>query len=90
MRMKKPRARLHIRTENEELRKRHLPQHHKIDPVVTSLISQEKNGRKRKFIESLYIKSKATNLCNVGGSVVISDIWDPSLPNIAKSLKILD
>ncbi len=81
---------LHISSENEELRKKHLPQHHKIDPVVTSLITQEKNGRKRKFIESLYIKSKAANLCNVGGSVVISDIWDPSLPNIAKSLKILD
>ncbi len=57
---------------------------------MTTVITQEKNMRKRKFIESLCIKSKAPKLCSVGGSVVVSDIWDPSLPHIARSLKDLD
>ncbi len=81
---------LHILEENEKLRKRNLPQTHRIDHLSPNLISQEKNFRKRKFIESICIKSKSHHLCNMGGSVAVSDIWDPSLPKIAKLLKALD
>ncbi len=36
------------------------------------------------------IKAKSAKLCNVGGSMAVSEIWDPSLAMVARSLKNLD
>ncbi len=79
-----------MKSANAELRRRKLPEDHAVEGTSTMVIGQEKNQRKRKFIESICIKSKSLKLCNVGGSVHVADIWDPSLPIIAKNLKDLD
>ncbi len=81
---------LHIKSENEILQQANEPETHQIDELSPAIISQEKNFRKRRFIESVCIKSRARDLCNVGGSVAVSDIWDPSLPKVARTLPMLD
>ncbi len=57
---------------------------------ATSIISQERNLRKRRFIESTVIKAKAARLCNTGPSVFISDVWNPAIARVAKELSALD
>ncbi len=81
---------LHVHAANELLRLQNLPEDHEVEGMSTSVICQERNMRKRKFIESVVIKSKASKLCNVGGSVGVSGVWDPSLPMVAKRLKDMD
>ncbi len=63
---------------------------HVITENMTTVIAQERNPRKRKFMESAVIKSKAARLCNTGPSVYVSDIWSPSLASLARSLAMLD
>ncbi len=81
---------LHVHAANELLRLQHLPEDHEVDGLSTTVICQEKNLRKRKFIESVVIKAKAPKLCNLGGSVTVYGVWDPSLPMVAKKLRDLD
>ncbi len=81
---------LHVCAANELLRLQHLPEDHEVDGMSTTVICQERNLRKRKFIESVVIKSKAPKLCNLGGSVGVSGVLDPSLPMVAKRLKDID
>ncbi len=81
---------LHIAESVERQRLANLPQDHCINYLSTNVISHEKNNRKRKFIESVCIKSKSAKLCNVGGSTAVSEIWDLSLAMVARLLKNLD
>ncbi len=81
---------LHVHSENEQLAIENLPEMHRINELSANVISQEKNYRKRRFMESVCIKSKSAKLSNTGGLVGVSDVWDLSLPHIAKTLKDLD
>ncbi len=63
---------------------------HEIVGESTMVISQEKNLRKRKFMESVCIKAKAQRLCNTGGSVLVSDVWNVGLPAVTRDLSDLD
>ncbi len=83
---------LHVRAENDRIEQdpESTEDRHEIDGLSTFIISQERNARKRRLMESICIKSKAAKLCNIGGSVSVSDIWDPSLPKIARLLRNLD
>ncbi len=81
---------LHVCSENEQLSLENLLETHRINELSTNLILQEKNYWKCTFMESVCIKSKSVKLSNLGGSVGVSDVWDPSLPYIAKTLKDLD
>ncbi len=58
---------------------------HGIEPREMLVLMQEKNRRKRQFMESISIKAKAPRLCNTGPSAYISDVWDSALPRIAES-----
>ncbi len=58
---------------------------HGIETKATLVLSQEKNRRKRRFMESISIKAKALRLCNTGPSAYVSDVWNPALPRIAES-----
>ncbi len=77
---------LHMKDENEKEK----DNKHKINPESATLITQERNIRKRKFIESACIKARRASLCNTGPSLAISDVWDPSLPKIAKRIEKLE
>ncbi len=57
---------------------------------ATTIIAQERNLRKSRFIESTVIKAKAAHLCNTGPSVFISDVWNPAIAHVAKELSALD
>ncbi len=77
---------LHMKEENEKEK----ANRHKINPQSAILITQERNTRKRKFIESVCIKARRASLCNTGPSFAILDIWDSSLPKIAKRMEKLE
>ncbi len=63
---------------------------HEILGESTMLISQEKNLRKWKFMESIGIKAKAQRLCNTGGSMQVSGVWNVGLPAVTRDLSDLD
>ncbi len=63
---------------------------HEICAESTFVIGQQKNLHKRKFIESTIIKAKAQRLCNTGGSLIVSDMWNPCLSHVVCSLTVLD
>ncbi len=59
---------------------------HAIDKKSATVITQERNPRKRRFIESACIKAKRRALCNTGPSLAVSDTWDSSLSHVARKL----
>ncbi len=63
---------------------------HQIQEDSATVITQERNLRKCRFIESACIKVKAARLCNNGPSVYMSDIWNPTIARLARSLSALD
>ncbi len=63
---------------------------HEVLPESTIVISQERNTRKRKFIESICILSKAPRVCNLGPSAEVSHMWNPNLTCVARALPALD
>ncbi len=63
---------------------------HKVLGETTTVITQEKNPWKWRFIESICIKSKVSHLCNTGTSMSMSDMWNPVLPLVVRSLSALD
>ncbi len=54
------------------------------------VLGQEKNMRKQKFMESICIMAKAPRLCNLGPSVQVSDVWNPNLSAVARTLPDMD
>ncbi len=76
---------LHIHEDREEQ-----DGDHQIQEDSATVITQERNLRKRRFIESACIKAKAAQLCNNGPSVYVSDVWNPTLSRLARSLSALD
>ncbi len=63
---------------------------HSVLEDSTVVIAHERNTRKRKFIESACIMSKAPRLCNLGPSMEVSDVWGPNLCHVARALPNLD
>ncbi len=63
---------------------------HTIEENSTTVLTQEKNLCKRRFMESAVIKAKSRRLCNNGPSVYVSDTWNPSIAKLARSLSVLD
>ncbi len=56
----------------------------------TLVIGSERNGLKRKLMESICIKSKAPLLCNTGLSIDVPAVWGNCREKIARDLSALD
>ncbi len=63
---------------------------HAIRKESTVVLAQERNARKRRFIESVCIRAKQPCLCNTGTSVTISDMWKTNVVHVTKCLSSLD
>ncbi len=59
---------------------------HSIDVDTTVILAQERNQRKRRFVESVCIQAKSARVCNTGPSSYVSDVWKPALTCVAKSM----
>ncbi len=78
---------LHIKAENDagaEIGE------HEVKKDATVVLTQERNARKRRFIESAGIRAKQPKLCNTGTSVTVSDTWAPNIAHLPRSLPGLD
>ncbi len=75
---------VHVNDENEAEN----TERHGVDPRETLVLTQERNRRKRRFMESIVIKAKRTRLCNTGPSAYVSDVWDSALPRVAESFPL--
>ncbi len=63
---------------------------HSVLKKSTLVLGQEKNMRKQKFMESICIMAKAPRLYNLGLSVQVSDVWNPNLSAVARTLPDMD